>query len=102
MKIPIQFYDNYAFLTTSLGQIFRKHDLKYHMYADDTQIYLSIDAPQLKNEKCRLESCLDDIKIWMLSNKLKFKDDKTESIVCIKENLILSWETFSLIISPIW
>ena len=76
----------YTLYTTPLGTLIRKHGLDFHMYADDTQIYLSIDAPQLQNEKCRLESCLDDIKIWMLSNKLKLNDDKTELIVCNPRN----------------
>jgi len=31
----------------------------------------------------RLESCIDDIKVWMVCHKLKLNDDKSELIVIL-------------------
>ena len=62
----------YTLYTTPLGSIIREHGLDFHMYADDTQIYISMDTSEINNQKHILESCLDSIKSWMLSNKLYY------------------------------
>ena len=52
-----------------LGQIIRKHDINFHCYADDTQLYLSVkpdEVIQLSN----MEDCPLDIKEWMTQNFL--------------------------------
>ena len=60
--------------TTPLGQICRKHSIHYHLYADDSQLYMSFkpSKPGLK-EAClyQLEGCLSDIRWWMANNMLK-------------------------------
>ena len=50
------------------------------MYADDTQLYLSFDMNSCDEitARSRIESCINDIKIWMTVNKLKLNDDKPE------------------------
>ena len=63
-----------------LGQIFKKHGISYHFYADDSQIYM----PLRQNDTISLEplfQCLKDIKAWMAANVLKFNDNKTEVMV---------------------
>lgn len=55
-----------------------QNDLSHHLYADDTQIYLSISAENGKSSLDRLDSALSDVSSWMLSNKLKLNEDKTE------------------------
>ena len=76
----------YTLYTTPLGALIRKHGIDFHMYADDTQIYVSMESSQMPDEKRRLELCLDDVKSWMLCNKLKLNEDKTEIIVCNPRN----------------
>ena len=64
--------------------IARSHDLSYHFYADDTQLYLSFEtsSPEdLSTCKSALEDCVKDIDLWMLENKLKLNCGKTEIIV---------------------
>ena len=67
--------------TLPLGDIIKRHNLEYHCYADDTQIYLSID-PELQADVDvalqRIENCIDDVRTWMNQNFLKLNDSKTE------------------------
>ena len=53
------------------------------MYADDTQLYLSF-KPSLQNQEKAveaMENCIRDLRAWMLTNKLKINDSKTEFMV---------------------
>jgi len=51
----------FAIYMPPLGYIIQKHNLLYHFYADDTQLYLPV-----KNNTCsNLFACLQDIKCWM-------------------------------------
>ena len=64
-----------------LGDIFKKYDMNYHLYADDTQMYITFDSsvPSAWDIVIeRLESCIAEIRSWMLANMLKLNDDKTE------------------------
>ena len=51
------------------------------MYADDTQLYITFDLydPSIVIEKLNL--CISDIRTWMIKNKLKINDSKTEFLV---------------------
>ena len=68
---------------SSLFDIFNKHSICAHAYADDHQLYTSFSANQisLKEAVNRMESCLQDVKSWMILNKLKMNDSKTECIL---------------------
>ena len=74
----------FTMYTTPLGNIIRKHRLNFHLYADDTQLYISFQpGGSVSNEtaiSC-LKACIKDIKIRMTNNPLKLNDDKTELIV---------------------
>ena len=72
----------YCMYTKPVGEICRQHGMLYHCYADDTQVYLVISPNTVwQDSKTRIEKCLSDISVWMLSNLLKLNHDKTELIV---------------------
>ena len=67
--------------TLPIGAIIRSHGLSYHIYADDTQVYLSFDVENPEEALDKLNSCLADIRSWMIKNKLKINDSKTEFVI---------------------
>ena len=69
----------YLLYTSPLGDIFRKHGLSFHLYADDTQVYATFsydDEQELAETKNRIEMCISDIDKWMVLNKLKLNKGK--------------------------
>ena len=64
-----------------LSAILRYHNIGYHVYADDTQLYVSFKCKDPLDAISKLNSCLADIRRWMITNKLKIYDSKTEFIV---------------------
>ena len=56
-------------------------NIGFHVYADDTQLYISFKCKQPVEEISKLNSCLADIRRWMITNTLKMIDSKTEFIV---------------------
>ena len=68
---------------SSLFGIFNKHSVCAHAYADDHQLYMDFSPNQtsLNEAVIHMESCLQEVKSWMISNKLKMNDFKTECIV---------------------
>ena len=64
-----------------LGTIIRSYGFLLHIFADDTQIYLSIKPDNVLVSTSRLEDCLRDIHQWMSFNFLKLNSDKTEVLM---------------------
>ena len=46
------------------------------MYADDTQLYLSIEPANISVLINNLEKCISEVKDQMFNNKFKLNDDK--------------------------
>ena len=64
-----------------MSDILKYHKICYHVYADDTQLYISFKCKQPLEAISKVNSCLSDIRRWMITNKLKINDSKTEFIV---------------------
>ena len=72
----------FSLYTTPLGQVIRKYTgVKYHFYADDTQLFIHLSPDDSLKSFDHLKSCLNDIQVWMSENKFKLNPDKTEFIV---------------------
>ena len=67
--------------TKPLTEIAKRHNIKIHLYADDTQLYTSFDPNHSEEAMNRLESCIEDIRNWMSKNFLKLNEKKTEFII---------------------
>ena len=64
-----------------LADIITKEGMKFHMYADDTQLYISVEprsAASLDVAANTISSCTQAIQQWMIANCLKLNSDKTE------------------------
>ena len=56
----------------------------YHLYADDTQLYVSFKLGSddlLSSVKSRIETCVQEINNWMILNGLKLNEEKTELLL---------------------
>ena len=66
--------------TSPLGDLAQQHEVNMHCYADDTQPYLSFKPliPMAEGRAVeKLTGFINDVRAWMLANKLKLNDDKT-------------------------
>ena len=74
--------------------------MSYHMYADDTQIYVTFKPILHSHAEIlpQLENCLSDVQMWMQYNILKLNDDKTEVIVFAPRRVSLNQADLSVTI----
>ena len=63
-----------------LGDIIRDHSIDFHSYADDTQLYISME-PNDPDALSSLITCLSAVEHWMSNNFLKLNEDKTEVLL---------------------
>ena len=55
--------------------------INYHIYADGTQIYCAFEINSLNEILASICDCIADIRYWMIKNKFKINDDKTEFLL---------------------
>ena len=73
--------DLFSLYTTSLSQVITNRNLSHHLYADDTQVYISLSQLNAQESVSTLSDYLTDILLWMESSKLKLNPDKTDIII---------------------
>ena len=74
----------FTICSSKLLQIIWKNLPNVHAYSDDTQLYIAFstkDAVGRLRATEAIERCIDDIRTWMLTDKLKINDDKTEFMI---------------------
>ena len=75
-----------------IGNIIRKHNILFHSYADDTQLYLPL-KPGTAGNVSNLLSCLSEIKDWMAQNFLQLNESKTEILIIGPSNSPASFQS---------
>ena len=74
-----------------LQDIVEPYGLKIKLYADDSQLYLSLvpaDEDGWITAKRRTEECLERIKLWMVEHWLKCNESKTEFLLLGKSSAL--------------
>ena len=68
----------FTLYTTPLSAIIFSLDINHHLYADDTQIYMSLSVSNAKESLEKLQHSLMNVSAWMTGSKLKLNPSKTE------------------------
>ena len=72
----------FSLYTSPLSTLIGKHKgVKFHFYADDSQLYVHLSHMNASAAFDKLNRCLQDVKEWMSARKLKLNPDKTEFIL---------------------
>ena len=56
-------------------------EIKFHFYADDSQVYVHLSQKNASAAFEQLNRHLNDVKDWMSTSKLKLNPNKTEFII---------------------
>lgn len=75
----------------ALQMIAAKYGLDVQFYADDSQLYISFHPSrpsELADVRDRTNSCLAEIRCWMLRNFMKLNESKTELLVLGKPKVL--------------
>ena len=76
--------DLYSKYTSPLSGLISSLSLSYHFYADDSQIWTSLNPSDIENQiqaVLKLEQGVKEIGKWMFSNKLQLNKEKTELMI---------------------
>ena len=67
--------------TTPLSTLISSCSLNHHLYADDTQLFLSFLLTDLDSSIVHLHNALDGISFWVTANLLTLNSSKTEFLL---------------------
>ena len=74
----------FTMYTHPVGNIIREHNVSFHVYADNIQLYTESD-PEVAGDSNRaltnLSTCISKINTWMVQNRLQLNQNHTEFFV---------------------
>ncbi len=71
----------FSLYTTPLSYVLDNASIKFHFYADDTQLYISFSSSDSDLKLQHLSSVLDKVYSWFCSNRLSVNPSKTEYLL---------------------
>ena len=77
VKGPLDF----IMYSAPLSDVINAHkDINHVIYADDTQLFLTMRSTYHSEAVHKLERCIADVRSWAIQNKLMLNDSKTEIV----------------------
>ena len=73
-----------------MGDVITQHGVKYHQYADDTQLRLSMHADNTAEGLAVLTACTADVRQWYMENGLQLNPGKSEALIVGTSNQLKS------------
>ena len=71
----------FSLYTSPISDIFSNSPVAFHLYADDTQLYISFSASDSNRNLSILSSTLDNVHAWLTANRLTVNPSKTEYLL---------------------
>ncbi len=67
--------------TTPLSSLISNSSVKHHLYADDTQLFISFTALDFSTNMAHLQTTIELVSTWMSANLLSLNQSKTEFLL---------------------
>lgn len=64
-----------------IDSLFAAHNVRYKLYADDIQVYISTSVTSVSESLATLERCVKELKVWLANIYLHLNEQKTEAII---------------------
>jgi hypothetical protein len=71
----------FTLYTSPISYLFQDSSVQYHLYADDTQLYLSFSPSESAETLDHLSTKLESVHSWLSSNRLVVNPAKTEYLL---------------------
>ena len=84
----------FTLYTTQLSSVIQTHILDHYLYADDTQIYLSLATADTNYSLNQLRDCPQNIFHWMTESNLKLNANKTVFLVIVHKIRVVNMIVF--------
>ena len=70
----------FSMYVAPLAGLIRSFGVRYHQYADDTQLYIAISNTNIDVQLETLEQCINSVNKWLLHNGLSLNPTKSDAI----------------------
>ena len=87
----------FTIYSSNLFEVIKDNLPVAHAYADGTQLHLSFKLTSSSQFEAieAMELCIKAIRAWMITDKLKLNDDKTEFLILVHDNSLAKFTSRS-------